>query len=338
MPVYDEGHPPSAAPPVSVRASVAVELEWVLHSALQPSFSEDHPGLSEMYGRHPGLVEEIRHLWEKEGQTGAAGFAELVLVAWHAGLLFCEDGELLLDRLPEACAAVPVSARTFPMRAETAEDRRLVVQRLRILRTSAGTRRRYVRVLGDAWEAASDSWHRVGREAVATSVAAKRAALAKGAGWRDLAKGSCEVDAVERAEAALGGEGEIVVVPAYFAHVGLLYDLPGVLVIGVKAEGGAAESRARLEGLARRLRALSDPTRLAVVDSLRAGPKTVTELSARFGLSQPTVSNHVKLLRDTGILADVRDGTRRNLVVQRDAVEELVGELSRALGASPSDG
>lgn len=332
MPIYDEERQRPAAPPISVRASVAVELEWVLHSAVRREFADDHPALHTMYERHPDLEEQIVGLWAKDGQTGAAGFAELVLVAYHGGFLFGEDGDSLLERLPGACATVPTTAKAFPLRAETAEDRDLVLHRLARLRRSAEARRHYVDVVSRVWAAASESWDRYGREAVAGSVAAKRAMLAKGAGWRDLSKPGYKTDAVARAETELGAGGEIVVVPAYFAHFGLLYDLPGLLLIGVRAEDRAAESRARSETLVRRLRAISDPTRLAILDSLRAGPKTVTELSARFGLAQPTVSNHVKLLRDSGIVADVREGTRRNLVVRHDVVRGLMDDLARTLG------
>jgi DNA-binding transcriptional ArsR family regulator len=43
------------------------------------------------------------------------------------------------------------------------------------------------------------------------------------------------------------------------------------------------------------------------------------------------VSNHVKLLRDAGLVIDVRDGTRRNLMVQNDVVEELITNLHDTL-------
>jgi DNA-binding transcriptional ArsR family regulator len=336
MPIYDDGQRGGSAPPVSVRASVAVELAWVLHSALRTEFAEDHPALHAMYERAPALKAEIAGLWAKGGQTGGAGFAELLLVAHHGGLLFTDDGEVLLEGLPAACASVPTGAKSFPMREETDADRRLVLHRLAQLRRSSHARRRYVEVLDRVWAAASESWDRYGRSAVAASVAAKQSMLARGAGWRELAKGSCELDAVAREEAALGPDGEIVVVPAYFAHVGLLNDLPGLVLIGVKAEDGGAESRARSAALARRLRAISDPTRLSILDSLRTSPMTVTDLAARFGLAQPTVSNHVKLLRDSGVVTDVRDGTRRKLVVRPDVVEELLEELARTLRPSGS--
>jgi DNA-binding transcriptional ArsR family regulator len=121
------------------------------------------------------------------------------------------------------------------------------------------------------------------------------------------------------------------VVPAFFTHKGLLVDLPGVVVVGVRTDTTGAQARARTEALARRLKAISDPTRLAMLDALRNGPLTVTEIAVAFALAQPTVSNHVKVLRDAGLVSDVRDGTRRHLIVEHREVEELLTNLHDVL-------
>jgi len=49
------------------------------------------------------------------------------------------------------------------------------------------------------------------------------------------------------------------------------------------------------------------------------------------------VSNHVKLLRDAGLVTDVRNGTRRNLVVQGAVVEELIASLHDVLSSHRSE-
>jgi DNA-binding transcriptional ArsR family regulator len=100
-----------------------------------------------------------------------------------------------------------------------------------------------------------------------------------------------------------------------------------MVLIGVRAEGSGAEARARTEILARRLKTISDPTRLAMVEVLRSAPSTVTELAALFGLAQPTVSNHVKILRDAGLVANSMEGGHRVLVLQRDALDALLDGL-----------
>jgi DNA-binding transcriptional ArsR family regulator len=88
--------------------------------------------------------------------------------------------------------------------------------------------------------------------------------------------------------------------------------------------------------LARRLKTLADPTRLGIVDLLVQGPSTVSELARHFGIAQPTASNHVKLLRDAGLVTDVRVGTRRQLSVDSATLEELLDHLRTML--SPSSG
>ena len=103
-------------------------------------------------------------------------------------------------------------------------------------------------------------------------------------------------------------------------------------MIGVRAEGSGAEARVRTELLARRLKTISDPTRLAMLEVLRSTPSTVTELADLFSLAQPTVSNHVKVLRDAGIVASGAQGGHRPLVLQRQVLEDLIQHLEGILG------
>jgi DNA-binding transcriptional ArsR family regulator len=54
------------------------------------------------------------------------------------------------------------------------------------------------------------------------------------------------------------------------------------------------------------LQALADPTRLAVVNLLREGPRRAGELAAESGLSAPAMSKHLRVLLDAGIVVDER--------------------------------
>ena len=64
-------------------------------------------------------------------------------------------------------------------------------------------------------------------------------------------------------------------------------------------------------GFARLFRALGDPTRLEMVGLLAAQQKElcVCELEAHFDLSQPTVSHHLRILREAGVVTSERRGT-----------------------------
>lgn len=57
--------------------------------------------------------------------------------------------------------------------------------------------------------------------------------------------------------------------------------------------------------------ALGDPSRRAVFDQLRQGPRAVTELAAALPISRPAVSQHLKILKAAGLVIDEPAGARR---------------------------
>jgi DNA-binding transcriptional ArsR family regulator len=59
------------------------------------------------------------------------------------------------------------------------------------------------------------------------------------------------------------------------------------------------------------LTVLGDPTRQAILDLLLEGPQPVGELAARLPVSRPAVSQHLKVLKEVGLVVDRQDGTRR---------------------------
>ena len=77
-------------------------------------------------------------------------------------------------------------------------------------------------------------------------------------------------------------------------------------------------------------KALGDPVRIQLVDVLRkhAGKVCVCELVPLFDLSQPTVSHHLKVLRQAGIVESERQGLWAYYYVNPEALEELSAWLS----------
>jgi DNA-binding transcriptional ArsR family regulator len=57
--------------------------------------------------------------------------------------------------------------------------------------------------------------------------------------------------------------------------------------------------------------ALADPTRRAILARLARGDATVSELAEPFGLAQPTISKHLRVLEDAGFIRQTRDAQRR---------------------------
>jgi ArsR family transcriptional regulator len=88
--------------------------------------------------------------------------------------------------------------------------------------------------------------------------------------------------------------------------------------------------REQAERMAVVAKALSDPVRMQLVDVLRrhAGKVCVCELVPLFDLSQPTVSHHLKVLRDAGLVGSERRGLWAYYYVEPEAMQELSGWLS----------
>ena len=62
---------------------------------------------------------------------------------------------------------------------------------------------------------------------------------------------------------------------------------------------------------ARVFAALNDPTRRAVLERLRTGPKPVGEIARGVPVTRPAVSQHLKVLKEAGLVDDRSEGTRR---------------------------
>ena len=83
--------------------------------------------------------------------------------------------------------------------------------------------------------------------------------------------------------------------------------------------------------------ALSDPTRRAILASLATGEKTVLELCRPFAVSQPSISRHLRVLEEAGLITRRIDGTKRPCRLAPNAmkdVEQWLDMFRRALEAN----
>jgi ArsR family transcriptional regulator, arsenate/arsenite/antimonite-responsive transcriptional repressor len=88
-------------------------------------------------------------------------------------------------------------------------------------------------------------------------------------------------------------------------------------------------SEPEAEELASRFKALADPTRVAIVNRLSgADCLCVCDLTEAFDLSQPTISHHLRILREAGLV----EASRRGTWAYYRLVPEAVGAVRAALG------
>ena len=80
--------------------------------------------------------------------------------------------------------------------------------------------------------------------------------------------------------------------------------------------------------------ALADPTRRAILARLAKGEATVTQLAAPFDITQPAISQHLKVLQDAGLVTGRVDGTKRPRRVAEagiEAMDQWLAMLRKAL-------
>jgi DNA-binding transcriptional ArsR family regulator len=71
------------------------------------------------------------------------------------------------------------------------------------------------------------------------------------------------------------------------------------------------------------LQSLSDPTRRRVFEKLRSGPQSVGVIAKGLPVSRPAVSQHLKALKEAGLVIDRAEGTRRVYYIDPDGLGEL---------------
>lgn len=76
------------------------------------------------------------------------------------------------------------------------------------------------------------------------------------------------------------------------------------------------------DGLSRKLNALADPTRRAILARLALGEATVAELGRPFAISQPAISRHLKVLEEAGLIETGQSAQARPRRLRADALDE----------------
>jgi DNA-binding transcriptional ArsR family regulator len=75
--------------------------------------------------------------------------------------------------------------------------------------------------------------------------------------------------------------------------------------------------------------ALGDPTRRAIFERVLAHPRAVGELAVDLPVTRPAVSQHLKVLKDAGLVIDRRDGNRRIYQANPEGLAALRSQLDR---------
>ncbi len=327
MPVVAATDLPAASPAQGVQfaASAPSELFWLLLYLAHPDKTASHTG-SRLADEHPELARRVAGFWRDPGE----GFTELFVLGQRGGTLYELEPTRFVEGLDEAAAAPDAP---LGLESEQPAEIEAVRRRLGVLREDAAVRAAYRELLTDAWAIVAGDWEREGRAQVQAAIAEWPGRLER-AGNLVNALSSRHIlrrylPMVEAAEA----RGEVVVTPLYLAGVGHLIKLPGVLLLGAGLRDGdhLAKRRAEAEALAQKLKLLADPTRVLIIALLTNSSLSVGDLVEELKLSQPTISVHVRQLREAGLLEVRRDGGRTLYSTSTQRVEALLDEARSVL-------
>ena len=317
----------------AVRAtpSLVTDLSWLLSVAARASMQARYPKLAEMFKGREDLAGRVRTFWEDSAEEMC--FSEMQVLAQHGGVFSSTDPEELWAGIESAVATIPLD---LSMPSESPEDRELFLQRFARLRESPELLQSYLALLEEVWAPVDEMW----QQALPIVEEAGRSLMAqyeRGRSLESFIPRGCDI-LDERMPDILANveNGEpLLFVPCLFFGSSMYIEMSGLVVIGIGVGDDDVVARARTESVARRLKAVADPTRLAILHSLASAPSTVGELAMLFRLAQPTVSMHVKVLRQNGLVrAERRDG-RLRLNADEAAVELLLDELRQAVLQGP---
>lgn len=310
------------------------------------------PWVDSVSDENPALIREFASFWAERGLADVEPgqpypeWGELLVAAWRTGSLFSPSVGAMLDRLE---VVLGESHETPELLSEPREVSDLIDRRLDLLRTNPGDREAYAGLVRRLWSVMEPVWERGGRSDAARLAADLSARARTENDVRSLVPGNnfLHKDAFQSQIAAAQARGELVIVPLGMGGAGqLFWSFPDLVLIGAGLDNAEREAkrRERAERAAGRLKVLSDPTRVAILLELLRPmhhAATVTELASRFGLSQPTVSVHIKMLREAGLVQSEREGNQVHYqaesAVVRDYVDDALTEIVGGESAGESN-
>lgn len=90
-------------------------------------------------------------------------------------------------------------------------------------------------------------------------------------------------------------------------------------------------------GFQQTFKALSDPTRRSILDMLKDGAKTAGDIGAKFDMTGATVSHHLSVLKDAGLVSDDRRGKFIYYELNLSVLDEITGWVAGLKGGSSDE-
>lgn len=321
---------------------------YVLNRPDSPQKGHEMPWLGLLYEQHPELVERIRTFWP-ETERDHVGFDLFWLVA---DLGYARDPSP--QRLLEDLAKLPgrflkhleaqrhkalEKCEDEAQREKESHKYEGPIKRFGKLKHSRELRQSYIEMLSQLWAVLEPLWLKEGLEEARRASELFRAKYQQTGDVLEALPPhhftQLEADAQEIR--ASQKKGVLVVVPLYFAlGGGFNFDMADAHYIGygIQSERFYEDLSAQAQATAASMKALADPTRLMLLTLIARYENfalTVSDLAKQLGVSQPTVSGHLKLLKEAGLVTLEKHGNKAFHKVNIQALEATFDGLRKLL-------
>jgi biotin operon repressor len=290
--------------------SLVMDLSWCLTNCQKSQMTRPIP--QQMSRELIGYQGRVESFWDDDMR----GFAEVEVLANIADAVALSEFTTFRGRCEEALRTQNLD---LDLMSETPEDKARILARLRKLRDSAELRVEYFDLLSEVWSVVAPWWEEEGVRAIGRAISEVESKLSNGSRWYEIMDSEC--DAFQENIAGIIGRYEngkpVKLVPCAFFGSGLYFEFPEFVIFGFGIASAVEEAKTRVSSMVGPLRALAEPTRLAIVEILKTGPATIKDIAETFSLSQPTISVHVKRLREAGLVIATRNGNQLEISINK---------------------
>lgn len=290
--------------------------------------------MEELIARRPNLGSPLFSFWDDDYPVGI----ELPFVAAYYGYIRDTDAARFFDSLPELMlrnhhATLNRPKGTAAQSLLTEADMRMTeVIDARIARlTEAEFANLYAELWMEIWAEMKPLWEREGLPLCAREAEHINKALLKGDNVLDIVPRE-HLGHLERYSSIVttySQQSFVLVTPMYFINVGghTIYAEEMLCIgYGIQHENATQALAQRSQNLAQHVKALADPTRLMILSLISEFKHDITvgDLAKRFSVSQPTISGHLKILREAELVQVTREGNRAYYTADVKRIADLM--------------
>lgn len=298
------------------------------------------PWAGPLLSADPAIGEDFEAFWGSHDLVGPG--VELFVLAARYGYLFDGDPQRFLRELPSLPQrygrdGAHLGGDEDPSEADAAQAADLR-RRLEVL-GEQDQAEALAALLARQWRALHSGWEPQGREAVEAAARDFEVSYERTASVLDALPPHhfTRFEHLAQSIRDAAENARVVVVPLWHAAsggFGFRVDDVQYVGFGLQSEHVFERTAERVASVARRAKALADPNRLlalTLVSTFAGMRPTVGDLAEQIGVSQPTVSGHLRLLREAGLVEVERRGNRSYYRLEPEAVRQLLHDLEEVL-------